>query len=629
MGIHAGPSRGNSGEVWRKLLLSVGFAAVAIGTVVAWRSPPTGYEVSVYAGTPLIFWIGASIGFLSAATVTLASCRDRVAGVAVGLGALTAIAIGSLPVIRSYRFYGRGDSMTHLGWAADLMAEQMRFGDLFYPGGHSTTVLLTDSMGLPIERGMVLFAALYFALHVTFIPLAAKALFEDRRLTVIAAFSGFMVLPVNQISSGLYFHAYSMAMLFFPVFLYALVKHLTSRPKNGPVIGRIGAWNIVVAILGLVLVLTHPQLALNVVILLGTLVALHLVLRNRFDLSVSELRPVYGVFILLAVCWVAWVLQFGRVFGVGERVLFATYDTLFGAAQAGGGNVGSQVDSARSVEATLLELFVKLFLVPAVYASLGVLAVVVSLQRPLGDTDRRTRSDEIERKGRSVVTYFGLAGLVLGPFFVAHFMGPVSHLFFRHYGFAMVFVVVLGAVMIHRIGALIPAGRWLSAAKPLALGLLAVALALSLLTVFASPYIYNASNHVSDQHMSGYETAIEYRGEDIQWSGIRRGPGREFDALVPGVGLYSRPAVSTDTTTRGDDELRLLLAGGADEVRYLPVSRSDVDREVTAYRELRYSEPTLESIGSQAGVHHVHDNGEFDLYYVTPRNNETTVGETG
>ncbi|GAA0525064.1 hypothetical protein SAMN04488066_102279 [Halorubrum aquaticum] len=628
MSLHTGPDRGGSNEEWRKLLLAVGFVAVAVGTVVAWRSPATGYEVSIYAGTPLPFWVGVSIGFLSAAVVTLASCRDGVAGIAVGLGTLTTVAIGSLPVVRSYRFYGRADSMTHLGWAAELMAGRMRFTEVFYPGGHSTTALLTDTMGVPIERGMLLFAALYFVLHVVFVPLVAMALFEDRRLTVIAAFSAFMVLPVNQISSGLYFHSYSMAMLFFPVFLYALVKHLTSRPDTGSILGRIGVWNVVLAVLGTVLILIHPQLALNVVILLGTLVALHLALRNRYDLFISDLRPVYGVFVLLAVCWGAWVLQFGQVFNVGERVLLATYDTIFGAAQAGGGNVGTQVDSARSVEATLLELFAKLFLVPAVYSLLGLLAVVVSLRSPLVGTDRSDRSVEGERAGRSVVTYLGSAGLVLGPFFLAHFMGPISHLFFRHYGFAMVFVAVLGAVMIHRLGALIPTGRWLTAAKPFVLGLLAVALVLSLLTLFASPYMYNASHHVSDQHMSGYETAIENRAEDVQWSGIRRGPGREFDALVPGVGMYSRPAVSTGVSTNGDDELRLLLGGAADEPRYLAVTKTDIDREVIAYREIRYSAATLESVGGQAGVHHVHDNGEFDLYYVTPRNGETVDGET-
>ena len=605
---------------WRKLVLTAGFLAVAIGTISAWQTPATGYEVSVYAGTPRAFWVGAAVGLLSAALVTLASCRDRNAGVAVGLGLLTTITIGALPVIRSFRFYGRSDSLTHLGWATEIMTGRMRFGDLFYPAGHSIAALVRCAVGVPIERVMILFAALCFALYTIFIPLTAKALFEDRRLTVIAAFSGTMVLPINQISNGLYFHTYSMAMLLFPVFLYALVKHLTSAPTARSAFDRIGSWNLVLAILGITLVVTHPQLALNIVILLGTLVVLHVAFRNREKLVVSDLRPVYGVFVLLLLVWLVWVLQFDKVFNVGERVLVSTYEAIIGTTDPGE-SVETQVQSARAVEATLLELFVKLFLVPATYSVLALLAVLLQLRIPF--TDGTHRDAKAAHNGRSVITYFGYAGLVLGPFFLAHFMGPVSHLFFRHYGFAMVFVTILGAVMIHHLASWLSTSGWRTMAKPVAIGILVVALALSLSTIFASPFIYNASHHVTDQHFNGFETAIEHSSDDIQWSGIRRGPGREFDALAPGVGMYTRPAVSTGASTYGDQDLDQLLSGEFEEVRYLPVSEIDRDREVIAYRELRYSTESFESIGTRSGVHHIQDNGGFDLYYVTPRNSET------
>ena len=603
--------------MWRKSVLAIGFIAVAIGTVVAWQTPATGYEVSIYSATPIIFWIGVTIGFLSAAVVTLESCHDRIAGLAVGLGWITTVSIGSLPVIRGYRFFGRSDSLTHLGWAKELSAGRMGFNDLFYPAGHSVVALLTDSMAIPIERSMLLFAALCFALYTLFIPLIAKALFNQRRLTVIAAFSGFMLLPINQISNGLYFHTYSIAMLLFPVFLFALVKHLTDSKESHSLIYAASRWNIVLALVGIMLIITHPQLALNVVILLGTLVSLQVAFRNRDNLFTSNLRPVYGLFILLLVVWLAWVLQFDKVFRVGERVLVSTYDAIFGTTDPGE-SVETQVQSARSIEATILELFVKLFLIPGIYSLLATLAVIIQIRNPFRDSAGQDTDEGV--KGRSVVTYFGYAGLILGPFFFAHFMGPVSHLFFRHYGFAMTFITVLGALMIHRAVSLIPTGGWRNVAKSVALGLLVVSLSLSLLTIFASPYIYNASHHVTDQHMNGYETAIEYRNDDIQWNGIRRGPGREFDAIEPGVGLYSRPAVSRGESTYGDQDLRQLLSGQYESARYLPVSRVDVDREVVAYRELRYSEESFELIGTQRGVHQIQDNGEFNLYYVTPRN---------
>jgi len=624
-------SLGSSGprlsDIWRKLTLTIGFVAVAAGTAIAWQTPPTAYEVSIYAATPLPFWIGVSIGFLSAAVVTLKSCDDGIAGLAVGLGLVTTIVIGSLPVVRNYRFYGRADPMTHLGWATEMLTGRMRFGDVFYPGGHSTTALLTDAMGVPIERGMLLVAALYFALYAIFVPLIVKALSGNRRMTVIAAFSGFMILPINQIANGLFFHTYSMAMWFFPVFLYALVKHLKSDRTESSIRNAVIPTNVLLAVFGVAIVFIHPQVALNVMILLGTLVVIHAILGRYMDLFVSGLRPVYGAFAFIMLCWFVWIFQFEMVFIVGERVLVSTYDVILGTAGAGD-SVEARYQSARAIEASVAELFVKLFLVPTVHLALGFLMVAYTLWRSFRSTDRSHTSADVDPLSGSVVTYFGYAGLVLGPFFVAHFMGPISHLFFRHYGFGMIIAAVLGAVAIHRIGVTIPDG-WLKVAKPLALGLLTVALALSLLTVFASPYIYNGSHHVSDQHMNGFDTAIEHRAEDVQWSGIRNGPGREFDALVPGITLYDRPRVSTDESTGNDEELRALLSGEKDEARYLPISREDVDREVIAYHEVRFSQESLRLVGTQTGVHHVQDNGGFDLYYVTPRDTGSEPAETG
>lgn len=621
-----GSATSGSASTWRRLILAIGFVAVAIGTSIAWRTPATGYEVSIYTATPTAFWVGVSVGFLAAALVTLESCHDRLAKLAVGLGWLTTVSVGSLPVIRSYRFYGRADPMTHLGWAAEMLAGQMRFGDVFYPGGHSATVLLTDAIGVPVERGMILLAALYFALYAMFIPLIVRALFDNRRMTVIAAFSGYMVLPINQIANGLFFHTYSMATFFFPVFLYALVKHLKSGDEGGTAFDLVGRWNVLLSVLGITLIFMHPQLALNVVILLGTLVVLHGILGKRLNLFVTDIRPVYGVFVLLTACWMAWIFQFEMVFIVGERVLVSTTEVIFGTGGAGE-SVEARYQSALSVEATVPELFVKLFLVPSVYFALACLTAVFSLWSQFTNSAQNVRTADDNSLARSVVAYFGYAGLVLGPFFLAHFLGPISHLFFRHYGFAMVFAVVLGTAMIHHVGELIPTGGWRQAAKPVAVGLLALALTLSLLTIFASPYIYNSSHHVSDQHLDGYETAIDHRAADIQWNGIRNGPGREFDALVPGTVLYDRPDVSVGESTFGEEGLRALLTGGIAEAQYLPVSKADVDREVIAYRELRYSAGSFESIGGYSGVHHVHDNGEFDLYYVPPGDSEDGGGE--
>lgn len=47
------------------------------------------------------------------------------------------------------------------------------------------------------------------------------------------------------------------------------------------------------------------------------------------------------------------------------------------------------------------------------------------------------------------------------------------------------------------------------------------------------------------------------------------------------------------------------------------VSKTDHDREVIAYRELRYSEANLTAVRDQPNVNRVMSNGAADLYYVS------------
>nr|WP_241768195.1 hypothetical protein [Haloferax sp. ATB1] len=47
------------------------------------------------------------------------------------------------------------------------------------------------------------------------------------------------------------------------------------------------------------------------------------------------------------------------------------------------------------------------------------------------------------------------------------------------------------------------------------------------------------------------------------------------------------------------------------------VSKTDYDREVVAYRELRYSAANLTAVQNQPNVNRVMANGAADLYYVS------------
>ena len=46
---------------WHKGVLAVGFLAAAVAVNAAHAAPASGYEVSIYRGTPTNFWIGVGV----------------------------------------------------------------------------------------------------------------------------------------------------------------------------------------------------------------------------------------------------------------------------------------------------------------------------------------------------------------------------------------------------------------------------------------------------------------------------------------------------------------------------------------------------------------------------------------
>lgn len=593
------PSRtGGPLDTVRTAVLAVGFIGVTTGTYLAWQQPATGYEVSIYTATPTGYWVGIGLAFLSAATVTVVGCRDRLAVGSMVLGGMATVTIVGLPVIRGYRLYGLGDAMTHHGWAEELRAGTRGVLDLFYPAAHSIAVLIADTAGVSTGRAMIVLMTILTGLFVLFIPLSAHVIAHNPRATTIAGFGGFMLLPFTTLSTGLHFHTYSIAVLVLPVFIYLLVKYLSSTSGWSTWFATFNGWFVALVAAGGAMLLFHPQVKLNIVILVGALVALHLVYQYRGDHPIADLQSLHLVFLGFAVMWWLWMLQFPEYLDRSNRILSAVEATLRGTALPGE-TVRSQIASSRAIGVSPAELFVKIFLVPLVFSLFALYAGVTSLAGRVG----RSADDALP-----VVSYFTLGSLVLVPFFLLHFAGEVSHLFFRHVGFVLAGVTIIGGIGIHMAVVHLGGEGIGRIGRPLAVGLLAIAMVLALLVVFPSPYIYNQSHHATDHAMTGYVTAFEATDESIGFSGIRTGPSRYVQGLTDGI---ENPLLDGL-----DGEGLADPATALDEPYYLPVARVDFEREVVAYRQLRFDERDFYGLDTDSHVDRVMDNGEFRLYKV-------------
>lgn len=612
-------------DPFRKLVLSVGFLAVAASALLARASPATGYELSIYTMTPTTVWAGLLLALavaLAVAFVPSASGRSPARALAVGLGGLAVFTFASVPILRGYRYMGQHDALTHLGWARGIGEGTISPFDLFYPGIHTVSVLVSTVLEVPLERALYVVVLVSMLVFWAFVPLTVWTITESRFATIVAAFSAFLLLPVTTMSMYLTPHAMSQAVLFSALLCYLFVSYLRTDRDRAAFTGV----GVAFAVAGIAAVVYHPQLLAHLIAAFVAVCIVQLFARRVSRTGrIAEQTPMYSQALFLIGLFLVWTANHGFFTDTISYFLASVVDFVLGSGGAFGGSAQTQGESLAAVGGSILELFFKLFTPQLVFS---VLAGLFGLAALVG-----TRSAWVKRvRPESVYFVAGLVALV--PVFFVYFFAPGSSMYFRVFGLMMVFVTILGALAIAGIGARLssagatddtsrkasgssktsgdsrtkPSGS--IAGHPAFALVFALLLVLSLVAIFPSPYTYAPSPHVSETTMSGYETAFATQDEEIDYLGLRDGPNR-FDDAVNANEQRSHYHFDVDAAALRDD-----VSSEYDEDRYLVVTGMDYDREVIAYQELRYTEGDLAAVESQPNVDRIQSNGEFDRYYV-------------
>jgi len=584
--------------------LAVGCLSLAIAVLVAHAHPAGGYEVSIYRATPWPFWAGIGLTWLLVTPIAVgtASRGRRWAATAIGGGA--AVALVGLPLVRGYYFFASGDSLSHLGWVRDLGAGRLTPIDLFYPGMHSVSVLVSQTLGVGYPRAIMLAVLMVAIGFFTAVPAAVWALTGSDRAAVVGAFSAFMLLPINIVVTQLVIHPITEASLFLAVLVYLLVRYLTSPAR--------GSWRSPTA-LGMVLALSsaglllyHPQAVMSLLVMLAAVAIAQFVARRRWpESSVASLRPVYAQTGFLALVFVGWLALpqhqgYAHLFRVAARtfVAFVTGQPTPVAAE-----VAQRGASLSAIGASLLEVFLKLFLVSTVFVLLAGLLFwwcLAGRRSGLGDATR------------GVVDLFVVGLFALAGFMAVQFLGTFSGLVYRYVSIGMTVVTILGAVALYHLILRDEATvdrPWSVRTTVLTLALV-VMLGLSVPVAFASPYVYQASSDVSRMQLDGYRSAFDVVEPNATVVNIRGGVWRFRHAVEGTVGHPWRGE------TLPGSAIEAGLVGNRSSARYVVVTRAAYDREVDVYRQLRYTVGDFRRLATEPGVDRVQSNGGFDLYYV-------------
>jgi hypothetical protein len=617
-----------------KLALVGGFVLLAIGLFAAHRAPASGYEVSIYWATPRLYWIGAGGALLVAMTALLYDYRSRLAPLAMFLGLSSVASFLALPVIRNYYFHGYADPMTHLGRIRALEAGFMTFVEPIYPGSYAVTVFLGSFSGLATNRSMLYVMFLFALVFLLFIPLTVRVIVPDRRAFVVGLFCAFLLLPVNNVSLYYRFHPFSLTTLYFPLVAYLFVSHITHAHDDHALPRAVNASTVALPLATVGLLLFHPQAAVNVLIIFAIVIAVQAVARLVApDHPLARQRAIYGNFAFLAVLFLLWVSMHQG--GLG-RTIDALIDGLFGwisGEAETAGVVQSRTSSSESIGVSTYTLFVKFFLVSAVYSLLATGVIVAKFLGRLGPDPSGLSDAKTE-----IITLLAFGGIGLLPFIFVHLFGRAADYLFRHIGFWMAIVTILGAVALYYLLTGLPArlGEVAGALKP-AFGMLAtVVIVLSLLSVYSSPFLYLPGQHVSEQEMDGMETAFEMQPEDrsVWFGGIRQNAKRYESAMfaAPNVSWTESPTarVSKPVNDENLTRLRWHYENHPEKIvrrdQYIMVSEQDYQTETVAYDGVRYSRQNISSVADQTDVYNVYSNGEAQLYYIDTRGTPVVNG---
>ncbi|UTF55202.1 DUF6541 family protein [Natronosalvus rutilus] len=585
------------------LVLAVGFLAVATAIAVAHRSPPSGYEWSIYTGTPTLTWVALGLALAVAVGVTIGTRGWYQAG-AIALGGLAVTSIVSLPVIRNYHFQGMGDSLTHLGWVRDFVQGTMQPHELFYPGLHAVATTLHLGGGVSMERALLIAVVLLFVPFVVFVPLIARDISGTGAAAGFAAIASWMVLPINNVATHMGPHTNSNALFVVPVALFATVALVSRRSDLERLPFGISPFTVCLFLAGVGLLLVHPQQMINVVVFLGALAGVQYLAKRRYDDHPMVHHPsLFAPAVMLGVLFVVWAAANARF----RRAFSGLVSGLFSRDIGTGSTVGQRGGSLTELGGSLLELFAIMFLVAAV---LGAIAALFVLATWLGRTS-------LDPDGRSYVTYFALALVPLGGMFVVYFLGTPT-MAFRQVGFIYVVLTILSGIALAHLFGWLTGPLTTPGANALAAVFVAACLVLTLVTLFTSPLIYQPTQHVTEQQQFGYDTALEHRVDEQLYAGFGYGINRYGDAHY---GTEAGSEINYDGGAGGAVLVEEFEDGnyreayhGADY--YFTVSAYDKARELEVYDELHHSEAALEEIEREPYADRLISSEEFTMYSV-------------
>ncbi|MCH8864673.1 MAG: hypothetical protein IIB13_04860 [Chloroflexi bacterium] len=187
-----------------KVIAVLCFALLAFILLVLRNNPATGFESSIYTGTPSIVWVVLVFSIVCGTVIILHQLyyRKETASnlwvIGLVLIVFSLAILFSAPALRAYTAYGRGDVISHLGRVRDLIFTGHTDGRNIYPVLHIYLAQLSSILDVSAMR-LSGYLPAFFAtiLFMPFMYIFARFILPHKGQAILATIAGTAALSAS------------------------------------------------------------------------------------------------------------------------------------------------------------------------------------------------------------------------------------------------------------------------------------------------------------------------------------------------------------------------------------------------------------------------------------------------
>ena len=357
----------NSSRIIKSIAI-ICFVLITLAVLVAWNSPASGYESSIYKSTPPLVWICLLISIASGISIIINQLYTKATHknewvIGLVLILLSNAVIISLHIIRGYAFWGLGDPGSHIGTVRDIITTGRIETSNIYPALHIGTAQISQITGVSITTLGQVMPAFYTLLGMVFIYYIAKAVMPRREQVIATALVGTIMIGGWYIN----FTPNHLGNMLFPLFLYIII--MVSMQKE------LVQWRLLFTIVIFAVVILHILVAFSIFFIISGTLLIIIAWRLTRLKNIVDRRYLLGFDLSLALLLLVWGITWLWGFKVWDIAVNSVYDSLTGSASSTIEAILARAEHAEGLGFNTRVYFFKVYTGSIIYAILALVAL--------------------------------------------------------------------------------------------------------------------------------------------------------------------------------------------------------------------------------------------------------------